>query len=463
MKTTIPQKTTIRLVAALFSIFLLLSCEEYIEVEMPPSELTGTAVYQDESTAKAALANIYAKMRDGGVASGAPADGTSLFANYADDLDFYGSNFVTEQFNKHTLRPSNSNLLRLWNKTYNEIYSINALIEGVLESTALTDDTKAQLLGEAHFLRAFNYFNLVSIFGDIPYTTSTNYQANAVLARTQTSVVWQHIIEDLIISESQISAAYPSEQRVRVNKSAVQALLARVYLYTGDFVQAENYASAVINDPKYSIEPNLDAAFLADSPSIIWSFHPGIAGQNTLDATTFNFSSGPPSKPSLSADLYNSFENDDLRKTFWIKQITNANTTWYRPFKYKETSATGSSREFTIILRIEEQFLIRSEARCANGDLEGAKADLNKIRDRAGLPETAAQTIYELKIAILKERRFEFFTEQTHRWFDLKRTGNAASVLEIVKPQWQDRDILLPIPEAELLLNDNLLPQNQGY
>ena len=146
-----------------------------------------------------------------------------------------------------------------------------------------------------------------------------------------------------------------------------------------------------------------------------------------------------------------------------VKTITNASGTWYRPYKYKQTAATESSQEYTIILRLEEQYLIRAEARTFNGDNAGAQQDLNITRNRAGLPNTTATTQDELKAAILQERRLEFFTEQSHRWFDLKRTGNAASVLSPIKPGWQNRDILFPLPEAELLLNENLLPQNAGY
>ena len=65
--------------------------------------------------------------------------------------------------------------------------------------------------------------------------------------------------------------------------------------------------------------------------------------------------------------------------------------------------------------------------------------------------------------AIHQERRHEFFTELGHRWFDLKRSGTATSVLGVVKPGWDTKDLLLPLPESELLLNPNLMPQNLGY
>lgn len=449
--------------AAIAVILLITSCEPFTEVGTPKSELTGASVYQDVSTANAALADIYARLREGGVASGTIVGGTLMMANYSDDMDFYGTSTVTEQFNKHTILASNSTLLRLWAVPYAQIYAINAFIEGVEGAASISGQDRDRLLGEALFLRAFNYFYLVNIFGDIPHITTTDYMANSVVTRTASALVWQKIIADLKAAEVIIPQEYPTTGRVRANKATVQAMLARVYLYNQDYAQAEAYASAVIDTDLYGIEPDPALVFLSTGQSIIWSFHPGIAGQNTKDATTFNFSSGPPTKPSLSANLYNAFETGDIRQSQWIKSISNSTGTWYRPFKYKKTGATASSEEYTILLRLEEQYLIRAEARAMTGNIPGAQSDLNVTRNRAGLPDTSASTTDDLRTAIIQERRFEFFTEQSHRWFDLKRTNEAASVLSVIKPNWRVTDVLFPIPDPELLLNENLLPQNPGY
>ena len=123
----------------------------------------------------------------------------------------------------------------------------------------------------------------------------------------------------------------------------------------------------------------------------------------------------------------------------------------------------GSGNEYSILLRLAEQYLIRAEARLYLGDLDGAKTDLNLIRNRAALPPITTNIEDELKLAIENERRHELFTEQGHRWFDLKRTARANEILGPIKPNWHNTDILLPIPETELNLNPNLQPQNPGY
>lgn len=453
----------LRAVTILFLFITAISCDDFVDVSIPQSELTGAVVYQDVATAKSALVDIYARFRESGVASGTSLSGTSLMANYSDDMDFYGSNANIEQFNKHNLLASNTTLLSLWNTTYSQIYAINALLEGIESSQTITGDERNRLVGEAKFLRAFAYFYLVNIFGDIPYVTSTDYKINSTISKTTTNNVYQNIINDLVMVVTLLPDNYASEERVRINKAGALAMLSRIYLYTENYHQAEDYATLVINSTQYAIELDPSLVFKKENPSIIWAFHPGSNGQNTKDASAFAFFNGPPNKPSLSQNLYNEFEPGDLRKTLWIMPVTSGTNTWYRPYKYKQVSLTSPSQEYSIVLRLEEQFLIRAEARARVGNVSGAQEDLNIIRNRAGLPDTSALTQQELVKAILKERRFEFFTEQSHRWFDLKRTGTASNVLSTIKPGWQETNTLLPLPESELLLNENLLPQNPGY
>lgn len=442
---------------------LLFSCESFIEVDLPQSQLTGTAVFENTSTANAALYDIYARLRENGVASGTTTSATLLIGSYADDMAFYGSNTNIEQFNKHTLLPSNTLLTSLWNLSYGQIYAANALLEGVQNSPSITGEERNRLIGEALFIRAYIHFYLVNLFGDVPYIMTTDYNQNAVIFKTPQAQVWQFIINDLTQAESLLPESYPTSERVRANKAVATAMLARVYLYTGNWTEAETHAAVVIDNPDYIWESNPESVFLKDSPSIIWSLHPGIAGQNTNDARTFAFFSGPPSKSTLSENLWNAFEPGDLRKILWVKTVTNGTNTWYQPYKYKKTTATAASEEYTILFRLAEQYLIRAEARTHLGNIPGAQDDLNKIRNRAGLANTTANNPESLLTAILNERRFELFTEQGHRWLDLKRTDNAASALSPVKPNWRPTDILLPLPEKELLLNNNLLPQNPGY
>jgi hypothetical protein len=165
----------------------------------------------------------------------------------------------------------------------------------------------------------------------------------------------------------------------------------------------------------------------------------------------------------LSNQLRNAFEANDQRKVNWIKEVTNANGTWYHAFKYKQRTITATSQEYSVVFRLAEQILIRAEARARQGETLNAIEDLNKIRTQAGLPPTTAVTQDEILAAIFQERKVEFFSEFGHRFFDLKRQNNLDVILNQTKPGWNTHMKKLPIPQRELLLNPNLLPQNDGY
>ena len=455
-----------------FKIVLLLTisctifgCESFTEVDLPKSQLTADAVYTDGVTATAALSDVYARMRENGFLSGNIDGLTQLMAIYADELTFYGtSTSPMHGFFNHSVIPSNTYLSSLWKNSYSQIYAANALLEGVKSSPVIRGEQKNRLHGEGLFIRALIHFHLVNLYGDIPYITTTDYQTNAKVARIPKTAVYDKIISDLIEAKALIPESYPTSGRLRPNKSAVRALLGRVYLYNEQWELAEQESSAVINNKTlYNPEPNLALAFLKESTSAIWQLHPGVAGANTIEGRSFVFISGPPPITATSDKLLSAFETGDQRKLQWLKSVTNGSAVWYHSYKYKQNANTGTSKEYTIILRLEEQYLIRAEARTHRNDITNGLQDLNVIRNRARLPDITAVSQEALLQSILKERRVELFTEGGHRWFDLKRTGEAQSVLQPLKPGWQNTQLLIPLPETELILNTNLKPQNPGY
>jgi hypothetical protein len=457
----------VALIAALIVItcLWLFSCDSFTETDLPKTQLIKTAVFQDVKTATAALSDCYAQMRDYSMITGNSDGLSSLLGNYADELTYYGvSDSPLQNFYNHTLLPSNSGVSVLWNSSYNQIYAANAIVEGVDNSTAITGDNRNRLKGEALFIRAFIHFNLVNLFGDIPYITSTDYKTNTMISKQTQADVYNQIIADLLEAKELLPETYTSAQRIRPNKYTVSALLARVFLYTENWQLAENESNAIINKTAfYQWQDNLDLVFLKDSPSTIWQLHPGVAGLNTMEGRTFIFTSAPPNIEAISPELFNAFEAGDQRKNHWLGSVNDGTDTYYFPFKYKLDTNSGTSQEYSIIFRLEEQYLIRAEARIHLGKLAEAKNDINKIRQRATLANTTANTSEELSQAVLQERRVELFTEFGHRWFDLKRTGKAGTVLSVIKSAWKDRDNLLPLPASELLANSHLLPQNQGY
>lgn len=447
------------------SLSLLYACANYTDVDLPASQLTSEKVFEDKSTANAAMVDIYSKIRDSGLLTGYRSGFCSQLGLYADELQYYSSSGSGQaNFYNNSLLATHPQIAELWNSSYTQIYSSNAILEGVAKAKALTFDDKQQFRGEALFVRALIHFYLVNSFGPIPYITTTDYKMNSNVERMPESVVYDKIKADLQESVALLQYEYYGSSRVRPNKATVQALLARVCLYSEQWEEASNWASAVLNQTSLYVWPvSLDSEFKKESSATIWQLMPAIEGGNTYQGNIFIFIQGPPPSMAVSQHLLDAFSSDDLRKTKWLKAVSKGTATWYHPYKYKERSNTATSMEYSIVFRLAEQYLIRAEARAHAGDLIGAKEDLNKTRNLAGLGNTNAITAAQIIDAVQVERRLEFFTEYGHRFFDLKRTGKLNQVLSAVKPQWQTTDRLLPLPQAELVLNPKLSPQNAGY
>lgn len=443
---------------------LFISCDSFVEVELPKSQLTAAKVFQDYMTADAAMTDAYSKIRDKGLLTGTQLGISNTLGIYADELTFYGppSNAGTGFYTNNIL-PSNSIVSLFWNNSYNQIYAVNAVLEGVRSSDALSTKEKAQLEGEALFVRGLLHFYLFHVFGDIPYLTSTDYKLNSTAARMPDHEIYTNVIADLKTAEKLLLPSYPNTERVRPNSFTVKALMARVYLYQKDWENAAKLSTEVIeNNALYVFENNPDKVFLKNSTETIWQFMPSLAGKNTDEGTLFYIASGPPQLVALSESLINSFAANDVRKLRWTTPVSNSSGIWYYASKYKENKATAASREYPIVLRLTEQYLIRAEARAEMEDHLGAREDLNKIRKRAGLTDITAASKEEILEAIAEERRKELFTEYGHRFFDLKRNNKLDSALSL-KPGWETTDRLLPIPESEFLVNPNLGLQNPGY
>ncbi|HEX9826076.1 MAG TPA: RagB/SusD family nutrient uptake outer membrane protein [Flavobacteriaceae bacterium] len=451
-------------------IFFLTTCSDFVEVDLPKNQLTSEQVFETKETAEAALRGIYGKMRDDGLLSGSFNGLGYLMGLYTDELDLYALSSTGEAYRDHALLATDPIALGLWNSTYNQIYMANDVIEGVGNSVSLASEDRDQFKGEALFIRAYLHLLLVELYGDIPYITTTDYITNTGVARMPKTLVYNQIIADLILAKDLL----PDEdisiggEKVRPYAAVADAVLARAYLYTEQWALAEAASNRVITEFGV-LEPVLNNVFLKDAPGTIWQFKPNSDGDNTSEGSISIFTSGPPLTFALSNSLVNAFEAGtfiqpgDQRKVHWTKRINNSIGIWYHAFKYKQRENTGTSVEYSIQLRLAEQYLIRAEARVQLGDVPGAQQDINSIRNRAGLGNTTATSVDAVLNAILQERRVELFAEHGHRWFDLKRMGRAAEVLAPIKPGWRATDLLLPIPEAELLLNPNLLPQNDGY
>lgn len=448
----------------LLIIFVILnqSCKQFVEVPQPVDQLTSILVFADDNSAIKTITGIYIEMMvDQQQFS---AGSTTLFGGMsADELYYYMPSYRDEFTNNEITLANHSNIdYFFWQPCYKHIYSANKCIEGAENSTSLSPEVKNSIIGEAKFIRAFCYFYLVNFFGNVPLVLTTAYQQNLSSAAVADTIIYNQIIADLTDAKEILTTDYPTPERVRPNKFAAAALLARVYLYTKNWAAAENESTAVINGNMYALDTGLNDVFQINSGETIWQLHPVTPYYNTWEGYLIIPPDGFSPAYLVTAGLLNSFEPSDERKKNWLMNIIFNGDTLYYPYKYKIN--TGSTlQEYYVVLRLAEQFLIRAEARARQHNLQAALKDLNIIRRRAGLPDVETSDQQQLLTAVEHERRIELFCEWGHRWFDLKRTGRADAVLGILKPStWQPTDTLWPIPDQEIKLNP-ALKQNAGY
>lgn len=446
-------------------------CKKLVEVNSPVTSTSASLVYSSDATAAAVLTGVYASFNRFGVDNTIAGPGS---------LSFWGG-LSADEFKLHT-GISGANLLYYtntlnsdnvgsgyWESIYPKIFITNSAVEGLSAATSLTPAVKNQLLGEAKFMRAFFYFYLVTLYGDVPLVVNTDYLVNAVMPRSPNSAVWEQIINDLNDAESLLSPNYlkadvlsTTTERLRPTNWAAAAMLSRVFLYQQKWKEAEMSATMVINNKTlYDTVSLANSVFSKTSKEAIWQLQPVNTGWNTGDARLFIIPATGPSSNNpvyLSSFLLNSFENGDNRKTAWVKNVTLGSNTYYYPYKYTIAIQNSPVNEYQMVLRLGEQYLNRAEAKAQQGDVFGAIDDLNVIRKRAGLSNYSGPTDkFSLLTAILRERQVELFTEWGHRWLDLKRTRAVDSVMAIVTPQkggtWDTNSQWYPISQTELQRN----------
>jgi len=453
----------------LYLLFLLgfTSCDDFLEVGPNTSELDTELVFKNDNTAIAALEAIYHELQFGGFASGNNFSITLLGNILADDAKEYAVTNDRYDFYINTLRADNSSNNSIWSSAYKQLYNTNALLEGIKDNIDLTVETKSRIEGEAKFLRAFIYYYLVHLYDEVPLVLTTDYHINQSLARTSVNEIYTQIqkdLEDALIYLPE-DYVYSEGEHIRPTKYAAYTLLARLAQWRKDYSKAVNYASEVIGSGKYELL-ELEDVFKANSKEGIWQLVPVVPRAGANEGAIYILENNPAtpnnaSTQALTEDFLSVWEATDLRYQNWIGIYTEGENDYYYPYKYKIKHG-GDSEEYSMVIRLAELYLIRAEAYAESGNVQAAIDDLNKIRNRAGLPDWTAADVPDIEQAVLDERRREFFSEWGHRWLDLKRFGVIDEVLGQKKPTWQPHAKLLPIPEQDILRNP-FLTQNPGY
>lgn len=447
---------------SIFSFFLLLgitSCDNALDVDLPSNQLSSESVYASEPTAEAAVNGIYQSM----VADFFYNRVHTVLGETADELvprtgiaNIYSSNEIPE-----TDGTINAN----WGELYKTIYNANNVIEGLTKSTSINAVKSKQWIAEAKFLRAYSYFYLTNLWGNVPLVLTTDVDVSALLPQSSQETVYAQILLDLTDASKDLPADYKNydQERIRATKWAAEALLARVNLYLERWNEASNHASAVINETgTYGLITGLtdtNSPFIADNKESILQI-PYFNVDYTYEGSSV-FTTGGTLLLRKGNAL---FETGDARKTNWTIDINDRLGVFLgiAPRKYQNDFGDSPSERSTL-LRLAELYLIRAEARVKSNDITGAQQDINAIRNRALLDNTTVTNPNQLLDLIALERQREFFAENGHRWLDLKRTGKLDETLSVLSDKiWKSTDNLYPIPEPAIRSNP-FLNQNSGY
>ncbi|MCX2454257.1 RagB/SusD family nutrient uptake outer membrane protein [Pedobacter sp. PLR] len=483
----------------LLAVVFTVACKKLVDIDEPIDTVTSVKIFSSDDQASQTLAGLYSQMVG---TDGAPLltfGGASMYGGLAAD-ELVPSNPVdyredNELFTNSMLIGNTISANLLWTAAYKNIYAANAILDGEQASTSalLTPGKRNELKASAKFIRAFNFFYLSNFYGEIPLPLSSKYSETIKLIRVSQQAVYEQIIKDL----TEAIALFPqstasSTVRTKANQLSAEALLARTYLYAKNWEQAAIHANNVMNSGQFSLaalahtfeqnsretifELNVNRSVLIGRMSETVSLVPFLplyllpeADQEMFLDPSMYSEFQPYLVPIfyLNENLVNAFESGDQRKTTWVNYNGSPTDAPYNGKKYYFSNKYPNDeqeRTSYIVIRLAEIYLIRAEALAMQNKADLALADLNKIRNRAGLDNSLASNQAGILAAIAQERRSELFTEWGHRFFDLKRTGKA--LIELAKTPEKSainaNKLVFPIPSKEIIANPGLT-QNPGY
>ena len=468
------------------------SCKKDFLELAPISQQNGNNFYKTAEDMKNALTAAYGGLQYGGlyyssmhVIGDLRSDNTEITnPNAGADL---------QAVDNFTNLPTTSTSSITWAGHYQAIQNTNIVIEKI-EPVAMDATLKARYTGEAKFLRALMYFNLVRIFGDVPLVTKVinNPQEGYDYGRESTANVYAQIIADLQAAEASLPFEYTGVDIGRATKGAAMSLLGKVYLTQKNWNLAAAKLKEVIDQTasnKYQLLPTYAGVFgVANENNRESIFEVQFKRASTGEGSPFTnqfapigsgtavVSVGNPLGQNIpTANMNNAYETGDLRKAVSMRTsyVLGANTVNHNyVVKYSGTPAANlDSDNNWIVLRYADVLLMYAEALNEQGYVADGPAFtyLNQIRTRAGLPSKTSNNANaalrvanqaDFRLAIEQERRIELAFEG-HRWFDLIRTDRALAVLGA--SGMQPHHNVFPIPQTQIDINPGKITQNPNY
>ena len=482
-------------ILTLASLLMVSSCKkDFIEI-LPQSTVTIDVLYKSDKDFQDAIIGTYVALR-------------TQYANMWQFGDIRGDDAWIQISNQpstmavdvFSINSSDALLRNTWTNYYVAINLANNILTRIENADPAIVVNKDRYIGEAKFLRAIAYFDMVRIFGDVQLITKPlTVEETLKTPRTAVATVYSEVIvQDLIDAASKLPLVCKGTEVGRATNGAAKAILGKVYLTLKDFPNAESVLKELTTAPyTYALLPNFNDLFnytknehhseyifdieyeegLGNCGSIFTNnFMPNV----TPLLAYYGIVGGFNESMSPTRSFVESWQVGDKRKDVSVQGNGYCCGTWKNPttgvvtnfasttsqsytLKYVTPVATnGDSRANWKVIRYADVLLMLAEALNENGKTDAALIPLNQVRTRAGLTGYSGLTQAQARDNIATERRFELFFEG-HRWFDLVRTGKALNACAAVG--MKDYMTIFPIPlnQIQVMNNPTLFPQNPGY
>ncbi len=471
----------------LLVLVVLTSCSDFLSLK-PENQINDQSFYKTANDFEASIVGPYANLQE--LHNSAFLYLTELNTdNAVVTLQSPGTSEL--ECDEVRFTSSNGYIGSIWNSSYIAISRCNNIISR-LETSSIVDQKKTQYKGEAMFVRAYCYFNLVRLFGALPVVStefrSPNEVASYDMSRKSVDEVYSLIVSDLTAA-GDLLANVSGLGKGRASAGAAKTLLGKVYLTLKQYDKAATVLKSVIDMNQYSLVSNYKSLFtnnndeLAESIFEIKYLSGSVGEGNTFGCqlvpalyggmALFSGNQLGGGRLSPTTDVVNSYEAGDLRKKASVSDsIPLVGGGVYRMLyglKFVDFSAKDVNDmdiNFTA-LRYADVLLMYAEVLNETGKTTEAHTYINMVRKRAGLAPLSNLVKADFAVALEKERRVEFLYEG-QRWFDLVRTGRAKAVLNKyftdnkLSFSVEDYEFLMPIPQRELDI-DSKLKQNPGY
>ncbi len=457
-------------------VFVLASCEGFLVLE-PENKISENSFYKTEADFETAMIGMYGELQ-------VLHDISNLFLTEVTTDNMR----ITDQLSNPPvdriecdeagLTSTNGFVNTIWGSCMKTIARSNNILSRI-DDAGFDQSRKDQYKGESLFLRAYAYFYMVRLFGEVPVVTvafrSPEEVAAYDMSRKPVSEVYELIRKDLEQSAGLLTGV-TGLSKSRASLGAVKTLQGKVYLTLKQYEPAAAALLEVQQLNRYTLVEDYGQLFSEGNdelPESIFEvkYLTGNVGEG--NSLTTNFSYGHTIVPT--SDMINAYEADDLRKEASLADSLLAADGNYATYEekyvrkfYDPTAELQFDGGINVLpLRYADVLLMYAEALNETGKTTEAHAFLNQVRERAGLGDINGLSKAAFALALEQERRVEFLAEG-HRWFDLVRTGRAEAIVNDyfiargLSFRLEDHELLMPVPQSERDIDPNLT-QNPGY